>query len=832
MSRFEDYARAGFGDDLLPILPHDAVIHPDSPGRTGLEQKKGKVPGRKFAGGWFGFKDWTDYFANPGQFPRWAGWGAGVGMQGRRFPALDIDVDDGELADAIFKEATHTLGAAPVRFGRGSRRILVYAGANLTKRRLAFRRAGLHSQADDGQGARAGGAHTRGRDDVLDQAAELRGSPASAGVAAGVATGVQAVEFLATGQQYVVEGVHPGTGEPYYWLDDHAPTVRGAAGLVPVTAAAIDAFLDRVEGLVELFGYEVEGRSAGAGAGHGVGSVWQDGLIAPSLEAVGRAIAALPNDVGYDDWIKVGIAIKAACGPDHDADALGLFTDWSLLWPENQAEQVHDKWTTLHAPYRIGWDFLSDFATSHGDGSFYGAHEDFDAVAPTPGNEAEAREAKGPLAALFDRWVWVERLKRMCDLQTGDLLDREQFNIRNSHIGNPHSAKECAWVVLTSHTARLQTVKTVTYRPGQGVFVNEDLPGLNGRCVNTWRDPCVNLPASASRDDVSRWLELVEFVVPNAAERETVLDWLAWIIQNPGLKPNWALVIGSTYEGIGKDLMLEPVRVALGAGNVREISPDDLDSQYTWFLARCRLVLVEEMKLSERKATMNRLKPLVAAPPYTLTVNAKFEPQYEIPNIIASVFFTNVENALAISQQGRRYFVTWNDGQPRLAEYYKGLVAWYRSGGAALAARWLLSRDVSDFEAQGRAPESGAKEDMRRAARSLLEEWLEDSIADGAAPFDTDIVALEDVLARLPDYVMGRGRPTGQRLSAALKRLGCVYLGRVRLGRVPANMASDRAALWAVRRAENVVHLSAPTLRDRYLDQVAQGAVKAAEMFQ
>ncbi|HEY0137901.1 MAG TPA: primase-helicase family protein, partial [Nannocystis sp.] len=302
-------------------------------------------------------------------------------------------------------------------------------------------------------------------------------------------------------------------------------------------------------------------------------------------------------------------------------------------------------------------------------------------------------------------------------------------------------------------------------------------------------------------------------------------------IQNPGLKPNWALVIGSTYEGMGKDLMLEPVRVALGASNVREITPEDLDSTYTWFLAKCRLVLVEEMKLSERKATMNRLKPLVAAPPYTLSVNAKFEPQYEIPNIIAAIFFTNVENALAISSQGRRYFVTWNDGQPRDATYYEGLVAWYRGGGAALAARWLLQLDVSDFKAQGRAPDSGAKDDMRRASRTLLEEWLEDSIADVAAPFDTDIVALEDVLARMPDHVTGRSRPTGQRLSATLKRLGAVYLGRVRLGKALPNMASDRAALWAIRRAGEVSHLSAPTIRDRYLSQLAAVEKQVEDLF-
>lgn len=71
------------------------------------------------------------------------------------FPALDIDVDDPELAEAIHREAVTLLGVAPARFGRGARRILVYVGFGLSKQRLAFRRTGdadAPVQAVDGLG--------------------------------------------------------------------------------------------------------------------------------------------------------------------------------------------------------------------------------------------------------------------------------------------------------------------------------------------------------------------------------------------------------------------------------------------------------------------------------------------------------------------------------------------------------------------------------------------------------------------------------------------------------------------------------------------------------
>lgn len=39
---FTDYAQAGFGADLLPILPPDAEIHPESPAAADLLKSKGQ----------------------------------------------------------------------------------------------------------------------------------------------------------------------------------------------------------------------------------------------------------------------------------------------------------------------------------------------------------------------------------------------------------------------------------------------------------------------------------------------------------------------------------------------------------------------------------------------------------------------------------------------------------------------------------------------------------------------------------------------------------------------------------------------------------------------
>ena len=158
--------------------------------------------------------------------------------------------------------------------------------------------------------------------------------------------------------------------------------------------------------------------------------------MAPSLEAIARALAAIPNDVDYDTWLKIGAAVKGSAPTGEEQGAFDLWEDWSLQYGGNTPEMVQAKWESLHSP-KVGWDYLTRYATDQGDGTFYGAWEDFDATQdPPPSGEV----SKGPLVsskvqAVFDRYVWVERLKRMCDRETGDLLDREQFNVRNAHIG-------------------------------------------------------------------------------------------------------------------------------------------------------------------------------------------------------------------------------------------------------------------------------------------------------------------------------------------------------------------------------------------------------------
>lgn len=174
-----------FGADLLPVIP------PDAESDTIAKHLRGKVPGiKKSDGKWCGLSGaLVERFLTKDEAMVAHRSGAGIGIQGRNFPGLDIDVGDELLAAQIEEFILRSCGPAPVRLREGSpRRLLMYAGAGLRKVRTAF----------------------------LSPQMQTDGKP-------------WAVELLATGQYYNVEGTHP-SGAPYHWRGEH-PTTLGPFGL-------------------------------------------------------------------------------------------------------------------------------------------------------------------------------------------------------------------------------------------------------------------------------------------------------------------------------------------------------------------------------------------------------------------------------------------------------------------------------------------------------------------------------------------------------------------------------------------------------------------------
>jgi hypothetical protein len=310
----------------------------------------------------------------------------------------------------------------------------------------------------------------------------------------------------------------------------------------------------------------------------------------------------------------------------------------------------------------------------------------------------------------------------------------------------------------------------ITYAPGRNVLC-EHTGQVFG---NKWRDA---RPA-VSGGDPGPWLEHVQRLIPDDAERRHFLDALAFKVQNPGVKINHALLIGGA-QGAGKDSMIAPLLYAIGGENktnCTSVETSELTQPWGYFLEN-EVIIFNELRQTEaidRRALENRLKPILAAPPELLTVQRKGAHPVQVLNQALVLAMTNFRDAIAIPTEDRRWWVTWTDA-PRMAEAdATALWRYFHAGGLQAGAAYLRQRDVSAFQPGATPPWTDAKTIMVAQARSLSETWLIERIQRRTEEFRAPVVCgpWGRLVERLQEQAPPQVRVSIQSLTLALAEAG------------------------------------------------------------
>lgn len=761
---FQQLRQRGFSD-LVPIIPADGEL---SAGSKIEPSMRGKVPGRlNKSGKWSGF-DFLKHEATEDDLAEWQDSGAGVGLICRSVIAVDIDVTDAFLSRAISNVAVKYLGDAPVRIGKAPKQLLLY---RLDDEPLPGWRKHFTDATGEGH----------------------------------------LLELLGHQQQFVVRGIHPVTRAPYTWDRDLL-----SCELPAVTAEQLARFMAEAEQMLEMIGCR-DFRSGSSGSSTtDRATINQDRLHVDTEEdkaLLAKAIEATPNDFPErDDYIRFGCAIKAAFADDEGL-GLALFQDWAAKWEdgENDPETVERDWGRMHPPFELGANWLLEQARDRG---FSDADADFDDVSEAAGGE---------VVPFWDHYVYVEPLERFVDMSPGsdrDMLSRTQFAVRYANVGKGISSKENAASTWLENMNKRTVVKAATYRPGDGRIVTE-----SGKpAVNLWAPGPLHSgewTGSADEYDVEPWLSLVKHLIPDERERNHLLDWMAFIIQNPGVKQNWHPLIGGD-QGLGKDTILRPLVEGLGK-NAVVVGADDINSPWTDWQANATLVLVGEMNSFVRKEISDKMKPLLASPPETLRINVKNVPQYFVPNIVNCVMFTNHEAAMSVSRSDRRVFVLWSEAEKWTDTQFTQLHKWLDNDGCRLACNWLKARDLSAHNAKGRAPDTQAKANMADASMTPLESLIHGEIELENGIFAKDLVSVREVM----ELVRSEGFKaiSFQHIGAILRQAGGKRLGKA--------LFSDgtRSWIWAIRRVSMYDSLKPSDARDHLEAQRKRMGGSAADDF-
>lgn len=255
-------------------------------------------------------------------------------------------------------------------------------------------------------------------------------------------------------------------------------------------------------------------------------------------------------------------------------------------------------------------------------------------------------------------------------------------------------------------------VERLTYAPGQ--------PRLTAaREWNTWGGWGVE----PEPGDVQPWHDLLDFLFrSDPAARPWFEKWLAYPLQNPGVKMLTAVVLHGIAKGTGKTLVAYLMGDIYG-DNFVEIENDDLKGSFNPWAGNKQFIYGDEITGGEARVDADKLKRIVTRE--TVTINTKFVPQYTLPDVANFLLSSNHPDAIFLEDGDRRYYVHEIVGPPcQVPGFYDRLDAWRKAGGARHLFHYLLNLDCTGFSPRAAAPETAAKRQMLVHSKSDLDAWV------------------------------------------------------------------------------------------------------------
>lgn len=129
--------------------------------------------------------------------------------------------------------------------------------------------------------------------------------------------------------------------------------------------------------------------------------------------------------------------------------------------------------------------------------------------------------------------------------------------------------------------------------------------------LNSWKEP-----AYRRLGLIDPWggpfIVLFQMMFQREAERNRVLDWLAWCLQNESKKPNWAIMLYSQAKGTGKSTLCNIATRLFGEENTaRQNNLEKVAGKFNGPMLNCKLIISEEVELRPGSDAGNKLKTLM-----------------------------------------------------------------------------------------------------------------------------------------------------------------------------------------------------------------------------
>jgi hypothetical protein len=344
----------------------------------------------------------------------------------------------------------------------------------------------------------------------------------------------------------------------------------------------------------------------------------------------------------------------------------------------------------------------------------------------------------------YERFAYVIQDETYFDLESRREISRSAFNALYKHldcksIHNGRKIEASSCYDENRYAMGAKTLVGITYAAGESVItaLDGDLYG------NRWRDARPDVKGKAG--NVTAWLDHCKTLVPNHDELEHIFNVMAYKVQNPNIKINHAILHGGD-QGAGKDTMYAPFIWAVCGPHLKNrglVDNDGIASQFGYAL-ESEILIINELKepdAKERRSLANKLKPVIAAPPETLTINRKGLHPYDMVNRIFVLAFSNDPVPIQLESQDRRWFCVWSHAPRMCPEEARSMWDWFKSGGYEAIGSWLHTRDVSKFNPSAAPMMTEFKLNLVEQGMSSAESYLVDMMRLRVGEFASGVIA-------------------------------------------------------------------------------------------
>ena len=515
-----------------------------------------------------------------------------------------------------------------------------------------------------------------------------------------------AVEILGDGQQFVAYGIHPKTLKPYDWVS--GPTLADVFydDLPELSSEIATKFIAFFEQQAKGLGW-VEIKSGTREQAQEADALMHiKASLDMSAEEINEILETYDNDdLHYDDWVKVGMALHHQFAAD--AEGLELWMSWSLGSTKYEDGSCEAKWDSF--------------------GDYSGAQVTMASL------KFEAKMSEGveviqqELPGMLDNWAFVQvegsaRVLRE-ELNSDQIVLYKIEDLKKEFSNRKvldHSSDKPRMMNLAD--LWLENPDRRTY--AAGICFAPDSEVLNR--YNLWR----GWSFKPVQGDVSPFIDFVTKIIASGDEdhAQYILGWCAQMVQKPQSKVGVGLVLRG-QKGSGKSFFGELIG-GLCKSHHRIVSKaEHVTGKFNRHLEDTLLLQCDEAYWARNKAAEGALKDLLTNG--RITVERKGMDSYSSNNYTRLLFTSNEEWVVPASLDERRFAIFDVGNDRRLdAKYFGELRRWYDRGGAENVLHFLKTFDLSSVDVRA-APQTAALDEQKLHSLDSVDQWLMDCISAG-----------------------------------------------------------------------------------------------------